>query len=116
MPATADSDVMAALGAAFAKLGPGVAGAIVSLRFAPEGTTWGDRAASVAGGIASSVYLAPWAVEWLGVASVRVEAGMGFAFGALGLVVLGEATRAVREAQLGQALRGWLRKRAGLSE
>ena len=107
---------MAAVAAAVSKFAPGVAGAIVSLRFAPEGTTWGDRAASVAGGIASSVYLAPWAVEWLGVASARVETGMGFAFGALGLVVLGEAAKAVREAQLGQALRGWLRKRAGLSE
>jgi len=116
MSATADSDVMAALWAAFAKLGPGVVGAIVSLRFAPQGATWGDRAATVAGGIASAVYLAPWAVEWLGVASSRVEAGMGFALGALGLMVLGEATKAIREAQLGQALRGWIRKLAGLSE
>lgn len=116
MSSATDQDVMAALMAAGAKLGPGVAGAIVSLRFAPQGTTWGDRAASVAGGIASSVYLAPWAVEWLGVASARVETGMGFAFGALGLVVLGETAKAVREAQLGTVLRGWLRKRAGLSE
>lgn len=116
MGASADSDVLSAVAAVVAKLGPGVAGAVISLRFSPPEATWPDRAASVAGGIASSVYLAPWAVEWLGVASVRVEAGMGFAFGALGLVVLGEATRAVREAQLGQALRGWLRKRAGLSE
>ena len=47
-------------------------------------------------------------------ASARIEAGMGFLVGSLAMVVLGEATEAVHEAQIGQAVRGWLRKRAGL--
>lgn len=112
--AAPDNEVSAALVAALAKMAPGVAGAIISLRFMPVETTWLDRLMSVAGGIAASAFLAPAVSEWLGVASVRIEAGMGFMMGSLGLVVLGEATKAVREAQLGQALRGWIRKLAGL--
>lgn len=115
MSSAADHDVMAALLAAAAKLGPGVAGALISLRFSPPEATWPDRLMSVAGGVASSVFVAPAVSEWLG-ASARLEAGMGFAMGALGLVVLGEATKAIREAQLGAALRGWIRRLAGLSE
>lgn len=115
MSAAPDHDVLAALAAAGAKLGPGIAGALISLRFSPPEATWPDRLVSVAGGVASSVFLAPAVSEWLG-ASSRLEAGMGFAMGALGLVVLGEAAKAVREAQLGAVLRGWLRRLAGLSE
>lgn len=111
-----DSDLAAALSALLAKLGPGIAGAIISLKFIPEGTTWMARFLSLAGGVAAAAYLAPALVEWLGVASARIEAGMGFLVGSLAMVVLGEATQAVHEAQIGQAVRGWLRKRAGLDE
>lgn len=107
-------ELSAALSALLAKLGPGIAGAVISLRFIPVGTSWGARALSLAGGVAAAVYLAPALGEWLGVASARIEAGMGFLVGSLAMVVLGEATEAVHEAQIGQAVRGWLRKRAGL--
>lgn len=109
-----DNEVAAALSALLAKLGPGIAGAVISLKFMPVGATWASRALSLVGGVAAAAYLAPALGEWLGVASQRVEAGMGFLVGSLAMVVLGEATEAVHEAQVGQAIRGWLRKRAGL--
>lgn len=109
-----DHDLTSAVSALLAKLGPGIAGALISLRFIPVGTSWGARFLSLAGGVAAAVYLAPALGEWLGVASARIEAGMGFLVGSLAMVVLGEAAEAVHEAQIGQAIRGWLRKRAGL--
>lgn len=112
--AAPDNEVSAAFSALLAKLGPGIAGAVISLKFMPVGTSWGARCMSLAGGAAAAVYLAPALGEWLGVASARIEAGMGFLVGSLAMVVLGEATQAVHEAQVGQAVRGWLRKRAGL--
>jgi hypothetical protein len=114
MSAPDHSEITGALSALLAKLGPGIAGAIISLKFIPIGTSWGARFMSLAGGVAAAVYLAPALGEWLGVASARIEAGMGFLVGSLAMVVLGEATQAVHEAQVGQAVRGWLRKRAGL--
>ena len=67
-------ELSAALSALLAKLGPGIAGAVISLRFIPVGTSWGARALSLAGGVAAAVYLAPALGEWLGVASARIEA------------------------------------------
>lgn len=116
MNAHDQSEIAAAVSALMAKLGPGIAGAIISLKFLPAGSTWVARAMSLMGGVAAAAYLAPALGEWLGVASQRIEAGMGFLVGSLAMVVLGEATQAVHEAQLGQAVRGWLRKRAGLGE
>lgn len=110
------SEIAAALSALLAKLGPGVLGAVVSLRFMPTGTSWSARAMSLLGGVAAAAYVAPAMAEWLGVAGARIEAGMGFLVGSLAMVVLGEATQAAHDAQVGQAIRGWLRKRAGLSE
>jgi hypothetical protein len=109
-----DHDLTAAIAALFAKLGPGIAGAVISLRFVPVGTSWASRAFSVLGGVAASVYLAPALTEWLGVANSRIEAGVGFLVGSLALVVLGEVTQAVHDAQIGSAARDWLRKKAGL--
>lgn len=114
MSAPDHSDIAAAITALLAKLGPGIAGAVVSLKFMPTGTTWTARFMSLAGGAFAAVYLAPALGEWLGVASARIEAGMGFLVGSLAMVVLGEVTQAVHDAQVGQAVRGWLRKRAGL--
>lgn len=111
---TNDPELTAALSALMAKLGPGIAGAIISLKFMPLGTTWAARFMSLVGGVAAAGYLAPAMSEWLGLSSTRIEAGMGFLVGSLAMVVLGEATQAVHDAQVGQALRGWLRRRAGL--
>ena len=108
-----DSELSAALTALAAKLGPGVLGAVVSLKFLPVGATWGARAMSLIGGIAAAAYVAPALADWLGVASIRIESGMGFLVGSLAMVVLGEATQAVHEAQVGTAIRDWLRKKAG---
>lgn len=109
-----DPELTTALAALMAKLGPGIAGAVISLKFMPIGTTWAARFMSLVGGVAAAAYLAPALSEWLGISSTRIEAGMGFLVGSLAMVVLGEATQAVHDAQVGQALRGWLRKRAGL--
>lgn len=110
------AEISAALSALLAKLGPGILGAVVSLRFLPAGATWGARFMSLLGGVGAATYVAPGMADWLGVASVRIESGMGFMVGSLAMVVLGEVTLAVHEAQIGRAFRGWLRRRAGLSE
>lgn len=111
-----DDGVMAAISVLLAKLGPGIAGSVISIKFMPVGATWSARFFSLVGGVAASAYLAPAIGDWLGVSSARIEAGMGFLVGSLAMVVLGEATQAVHEAQVGRAVRGWLRKRAGLPD
>lgn len=63
-------------------------GSIVGLKGMP-GATWCERAANLLMGFLSAVYLGPALAEWLSLSSPRVVAGVIFACGAGGLVILG---------------------------
>lgn len=108
-----DDGTLAALGAAAAKLAPGILGSLISLRALPMGSTWSDRFAAFVGGVGASMYVGPALTEWAGISSARIEAG--FATGLFGMVVVGEIVTTFRELGLAQILRDWLRKVLGIA-
>ena len=110
-----DDSTLAALGAAAAKLAPGILGSLISLRALPVGATWGDRFAAFVGGVGTSMYVGPALTEWAGISSAHIEAGIGFAIGLFGMVVVGELVSTFRELGLAQILRDWLRKILGVA-
>lgn len=110
-----DDGTMAALGAAAAKLAPGILGSLISLRALPMGSTWSDRFAAFVGGVGASMYVGPALTEWAGTSSARIEAGIGFAIGLFGMVVVGELVTTFRELGLAQILRDWIRKVLGIA-
>lgn len=95
------------------KLAPGVIGAVIALRWVPTGSTWLDRLTSFAGGCGCAVWAAPALVEWSDIASTRIESFVGFTFGLLGMVVVGELVQTVRSLQLAETIRGILAARFG---
>jgi len=105
-----------AIGAFFAKWGAGIAGAVVSLRFLPAGTTRGGRASAFGGGMAGVLYAAPAMIELLGVESQRVASLCVFVTGLLAMSAAGELVAAVHDIGLPGIVRGYLRRRAGLPE
>lgn len=98
---------------AAAKLWPGLAGAVVALRWLPVETTRVDRAIAAVGGFAAAANIGPALAEVSGVASVRVEAGIVFAVGLFGMALAGEVIRALKEVQLGTIVGDWLRRLLG---
>ena len=79
--AQVDESTLTAIGAALAKLAPGILGSLISLRALPMGATWGDRFTAFVGGVGASMYVGPALTEWAGISSARIEAGIGFAVG-----------------------------------
>ncbi len=110
-----DDGTLAALGVAAAKLAPGILGSLISLRALPMGSTWSDRFAAFVGGVGTSMYVGPALTEWAGISSAHIEAGIGFAIGLFGMVVVGELVSTFRELGLAQILRDWLRKILGVA-
>ena len=93
-----------------AKLWPGLAGAVVALRWLPVETTRVDRAIAAVGGFAAAANIGPALAEVSGVASVRVEAGIVFAVGLFGMAVAGEIISTVKQLQLAEIARDAIRK------
>jgi len=48
---------------------PGVAGALLSLRWLPVGSTWANKLSSLLVGICVAVWLSPWIAESMGMRS-----------------------------------------------
>lgn len=85
-------------------------GSIVGLKGMP-GATWGERVANLVMGFLAAVYLGPAVAEWLHLESPRVVAGVVFACGAGGLVVLGAALDGVKATKVGEIITGWISRR-----
>ena len=98
------------IGAIFAKFWPGIAGALVSLRWQPEGATIFDRAFSAFGGVVLTMTLGPAAVEFAGVTSGSMVMGIAAVIGLFGMLVVGEITRAIKVMELGPIVRDAIRK------
>lgn len=95
---------------AAAKLWPGLAGALVALRWLPVDTTRADRFFAAIGGLVAAANLGPAISEIVGISSQRVEAGIVFAVGLFGMAVAGELIQTVRELQLAALARDAIRK------
>ena len=99
-----------AVATAAAKLWPGLAGALVALRWLPVETTRTDRFFAAIGGFMAAANLGPAISEIVGISSQRVEAGIVFAVGLFGMAVAGELISTLKELQLAEFVRDALRK------
>lgn len=98
---------------AAAKLWPGLAGALVALRWLPVDSTRWDRFFAAIGGFVAAANLGPAISDIVGISSQRVEAGIVFAVGLFGMALAGEVIRALKEVQLGTIVGDWLRRLLG---
>lgn len=103
-------DTLGPLAAAAAKFGPGLLGALASLRWLPPEMKRLGRAVSTVGGFSAAMYVGPMIAEITSVSSVKGEAGIIFLTGLFGMIFAGELISAIKEAQLGPLLRDWLRR------
>lgn len=87
----------------------GVAGTLLSLRWAP-GNSWASRAWSVAGGLALVIWGAPYAVEALGITAKAGPPAIGFLAGFLGLNLLSKLWDWVAATSFGELLSSFWRK------
>lgn len=84
-------------------------GSLVGMRFAP-GSSLGGRALNCIGGFASAVYGTQMLVWFLKVDHVGAIAGLSFAVGVLGMVVLDALVKGLRETKFGDFFNGLLQR------
>lgn len=87
----------------------GTSGALVSLKFVPEVTTWTSRLSLTVGGSVGAWYIGPGVAEWLSFSN-RVEVGLTFALGVIFMSLAGAIVGAIRDAKLSEALTTWFKK------
>ena len=97
------------IGAKKAVIVAGFFGALVSLSFVREASTWCGKVTLVACGFAGACYGAPALAEWMDVGT-RVENGLAFAMGLLFMSLAGAIVGAIKDAKLGEAITTWFRK------
>lgn len=95
---------------AAAKLWPGLAGALVALRWLPVDSTRWDRFFAAIGGFVAAANLGPAISDIVGISSQRVEAGIVFATGLFGMAVAGEILATLKQLQLAEIARDAIRK------
>lgn len=108
--ADANLNLLDGLTAVAGKLGPGVLGSLIALRWLPESTTRLDRLIAVIGGISSSAYFGQAIAELTGVNSPGLANGIVFACGLFGMAFVGETMKAIKEVGLGQIVGDGLRQ------
>lgn len=98
-----------ALGTKKAVMIAGLIGAIISLRFVSEVTSWRSRVTMVVCGFFGASYGTPALAEWMKV-SERVESGLAFAIGLLFMSLAGAIVGAIKDAKLSEAISTWFKK------
>lgn len=79
------------------KIWPPIAGALLSLRWMPEGSTWTDRAVSGFSSVSLALIAGPAAAELAGVESARVRDLVLLLVGLFGLLIAGQVVKAIKE-------------------
>lgn len=88
------------------------AGSIVGL-YAVPGDTLRSRLANILAGFVIAIFAGPALIEYLGITSLRVSAGIVFIVGSTGLVVFDAVVEAVKKMDIAEWIRGWLPGRKG---
>ena len=88
----------------------GVAGSVMSLKFAP-GAGWLERVGNVLAGSLCAGYAAPAAAEFLHLSSRPMQALAGFVLGMFGLSLCAAIIDWLRSGKLGDSLSSWTTRR-----
>lgn len=91
----------------------GGAGALVSLRFAPEGDGWSRRLATLVCGALVAGYCAHPLADWLKLTKATDRLGVAFALGLLGLSIIAAVLKAVGELKVADIISGWISRGKG---
>jgi fructose-specific phosphotransferase system IIC component len=97
------------LGVKKAGLIAGFIGALISLRFIAEATTWPSRIFMALAGTMAAAYLTPGIAEYLG-AGERVESALAFCLGLFGMTASGAIMHSLRELKIAEAVATWFKK------
>ena len=111
MSADPQPGLMEAMLAVATKFLPGFIASLVSLKFLPRESTWGERAYAFVGGMLLAIYVAPAIAEVLDVTSLRQVVAIGVATAMFGILAATELASAIRESKpiLLDAMRRWFR-------
>lgn len=82
----------------------GTAGAVVSLKWLPIGSTWKNKASSFFGGLCVAFFLVPYLLETMGVKSTAAVGAFGFLGGVFGMLLLSRAWDYIATTPLGELL------------
>lgn len=88
------------------------AGSVVGL-YAVPGETLRSRVANILAGFVIAIFAGPALVEYLGITSVRVSAGVIFIVGSTGLVVFNACVEAVKKMDIAAWVLSWLPGKKG---
>ncbi len=87
-------------------------GSILALKAIP-GTSYMEKAGNVAASFALAIYVGPALVEYMGITSLKIAAGVIFAVGATGLVVFNGVIDAIKKTDLAAWVSSWLPGKKG---
>jgi len=87
-------------------------GALLGLKALP-GTSYPEKLSNVAAGFAIAAWGGPALVDYLAIGSPKLASGVVFICGACGLVIANAVWEAIKHADLGAWLMGWLPKKKG---
>lgn len=96
------------------ELWPGLVGALFAMRFQPAETSLMDRAYGGASSVLLSGVFGPALSEVFGIDQPASQIAVSVLVGIFGLIVIGEAVKAVREVGLATFMRDWLRRIFGV--
>lgn len=85
-------------------------GSLLSLRWMPVGSTWGNKLFSLASGFSLAVYVIPWATLQAGVESQKALLAFSFLGGFLGLLILSRLWEYVAGTSFGEMLTSLFRR------
>lgn len=88
------------------------AGSAVGLYAVPGESIWA-RVANILAGFVIAIFAGPALIEYLGITSLRVSAGLIFIVGSTGLVVFNAVVEAVKKMDLAEWIRGWMPGKKG---
>lgn len=96
------------------KLWPGLVGALVAMRFQPDGASGLDRAFAGLSSVLLSGIFGPAIIEIFNVDTPYAQAAVSALVAIFGLIVIGEAVKAIREVGWASFIRDWMRRIFGV--
>lgn len=107
--ADASPGIVEATTLAAAKLGSGLAGSLLALRWIPKESGWLDRLTAFVGGLSAAMFVGP-AIAEISNASATIEYAIVFVVGLFGMAAVGQLMETIKEIGLPAIARDFIRK------